>query len=283
MTGPHRAAAGDGLRSAWPVATATGQAQTQATTPPRPLVGGHRGAADRAPENTLAGFRLAIASCVDYVELDVHLARDGVLVVIHDDELDRTTDGCGPVAARSSAELRRLDAGSWAGPAWAGEPVPTLDEVLALVADMRTPAGAAVGAIVEAKGHGTGGPLARVLAAAPMRDRLSICSFSPAELRAARTAAPDTGTMLIVDRDRPEDDPVRLARACGATMVNVPARSLGPHDVVRLHGAGLGVSGGTCDDRETMRHAVDIGLDAIDSNVPDLAVAWRDMLRGAVP
>jgi glycerophosphoryl diester phosphodiesterase len=247
-----------------------------------PLVGGHRGAAARAPENTLAGFRLAIDASVDYLELDVHLARDGVLVVIHDDDLERTTDGSGRVADAPSEELQGLDAGAWMGPAWAGESVPRLAQVLDLLAAARTPGGGRVGAVVEAKGDGTGGPLARVLAAAPGRDRLAICSFSPSELQAARAAAPDLPTMLIVDRDRPGDDPVRLAHACGAAMVNVPAAWLSRGDVDRLHRAGLLVAGGTCDDEAAMRHAVAIGLDAVDSNVPDLAVAWRTAV-GARP
>src|SRR6266511_3945699 len=88
------------------------------------IVVGHRGAAGLEPENTLRAFRRGIELGVDYVECDVHLTRDGHLAVIHDETVDRTTDGHGPVAGFSLEELRRLDAGQ-------GERIPTLEEVLA--------------------------------------------------------------------------------------------------------------------------------------------------------
>ncbi len=237
-------------------------------------IGGHRGAASVAPENTLAGVRRAIELGVDYVELDIHLARDGELVVIHDEDLRRTTDGDGRVDALAADELLALDAGRWFGPAFAGEPVPRLADILEVLA-AASAGGRPVGAVLEAKGRSTGGPLARALARAPLRDRLAICSFDAAELRAARMAEPTIPTMLIVDRDRPNDDPVDLARACGASLVNVPAVWLEAADVERLHAAGLGVAGGTGDDEATIRHAIAIGLDAIDSNDPGRAVGWR--------
>jgi glycerophosphoryl diester phosphodiesterase len=242
-------------------------------------IGGHRGAASVAPENTLAGVYRAIELGVDYVELDVHLARDGELVVIHDEDLGRTTDGTGRVGDRTADELRALDAGRWFGPDFAGEPVPRLADVLDALA--ATSAGERpVGAVLEAKGRATGGPLARALARAPLHDRLAICSFDAEELRAARAAETTIPTMLIVDRDRPDDDPVALARACGASLVNVPAAWLGAWDVERLHAAGLGVAGGTGDDEATIRHAIAVGLDAIDSNEPGRALGWRAAAAG---
>ncbi len=271
-----RAEAGPGLRPRLSPAVGPGVGRAWRRTPAGPLVGGHRGAAGHAPENTLAAFRAAIDAGADYVELDVRLASDGVLVVIHDDDLGRTTDARGPVAARTSGELGELDAGRWFGSAWAGEPVPTLARVLDLLATSHRQAAVGTGALVEAKGPGAGAALGHALMAARAVWPLAICSFSPDELLAARAAAPSIATMLIVDRDRPRDDPLALARACGASMVNVPAAWLDTADVERLHGAGLLVAGGTCDDEATMRRAVRIGLDAIDSNVPGSAVRWRD-------
>ena len=90
----------------------------------------HRGASRCAPENTLAAFEAAIRQGVDAIELDVRLTEDGVPVVLHDDTLDRTTDGQGPVDALSYQLLRRLDAGAWFGSAFRGERVPTLTEAL---------------------------------------------------------------------------------------------------------------------------------------------------------
>ncbi|MDD1649382.1 MAG: hypothetical protein LUO80_03165 [Methylococcaceae bacterium] len=94
----------------------------------------HRGASAEAPENTLAAFRRALDAGADGIEMDVHLASDGVPVVIHDDTLERTTDGSGAVAAHRAAQLQTLDAGSWFGPHFAGEPLPTLEEALRLLA-----------------------------------------------------------------------------------------------------------------------------------------------------
>ncbi|MCH8223768.1 MAG: hypothetical protein IH868_10205 [Chloroflexi bacterium] len=92
----------------------------------------HRGFSSRAPENTIAAFDLAIDAGFDNIELDAHLSADGVPVVIHDDALDRTTDGSGQVSSLTLPELRELDAGAWFGDdrAYAGAAVPTLDDVL---------------------------------------------------------------------------------------------------------------------------------------------------------
>jgi glycerophosphoryl diester phosphodiesterase len=95
------------------------------------FVWAHRGASALAPENTLAAFRAAEAGGADGLELDVQLSRDGVPVVLHDATVDRTSDGRGAVAELTLTELRRLDVGTWFAPAFAGERLPTLEEVLA--------------------------------------------------------------------------------------------------------------------------------------------------------
>src|SRR5918912_617430 len=97
----------------------------------RVWVVGHRGAMGHCPENTLASFERGLDLGADWVELDVHLSRDGALVVIHDETLERTTNGAGLVKDHDLAELRRLDAGAWFGPEFAGQRLPTLDEALA--------------------------------------------------------------------------------------------------------------------------------------------------------
>jgi len=98
----------------------------------RPLIIGHRGYPARFPENTLASFEAAILAGCDMIELDVTLTRDRKVVVIHDDTLDRTTNGTGPVRSHRLEEIRRLDAGSWFDPRFAMERVPELGEVLEL-------------------------------------------------------------------------------------------------------------------------------------------------------
>ena len=98
-----------------------------------PLVIAHRGACRYAPENTLASFRLAADQGADAIELDAKLSVDGVVMVIHDPTVDRTTGASGAVAALSRARLKQLDAGSFKAPQFAGEPIPTLEEVFAAV------------------------------------------------------------------------------------------------------------------------------------------------------
>ncbi|HUS16412.1 MAG TPA: glycerophosphodiester phosphodiesterase family protein, partial [Chloroflexia bacterium] len=95
----------------------------------------HRGGASTAPENTLAAYRNAQAAGILTWEMDVQLTTDGRLAVFHDDTLDRTTDGSGPLAGHSWDELAALDAGSWFGPQWRGERIPTLEDVIALARD----------------------------------------------------------------------------------------------------------------------------------------------------
>ncbi|WP_028608717.1 glycerophosphodiester phosphodiesterase [Paenibacillus harenae] len=93
----------------------------------------HRGWSGEAPENTMAAFRLALSEPdITNIELDVHLSKDGVPVVMHDHTLNRTSSGTGPIKAHTLEELRRLDAGSWFSPEFAEERIPTLDEVLEL-------------------------------------------------------------------------------------------------------------------------------------------------------
>ncbi|MEA3337989.1 MAG: glycerophosphodiester phosphodiesterase family protein [Chloroflexota bacterium] len=97
----------------------------------RPRIVGHRGAKGLAPENTLAAFRVAIEVGADGVELDVQRSSDGHLLVFHDDDLQRITGVPGKLVEWPLARLKELDAGSHFGPQFAGEPIPTLDEVIA--------------------------------------------------------------------------------------------------------------------------------------------------------
>src|SRR5678815_3228387 len=110
-----------------------------------PFIIAHRGGSLEAPENTLASFRHAVDVGAKFVELDVQMSSDGGLVIIHDETLDRTTTGSGPVGALTFDELRELDAGVKKGDKWKGEKIPTLREVLDLCV------GAGVGVVIELK------------------------------------------------------------------------------------------------------------------------------------
>jgi glycerophosphoryl diester phosphodiesterase len=246
------------------------------TTPGLGLrIGGHRGAAGEAPENTYAGFVAAADAGVEYLELDVQLSSDGTAMVFHDEDLDRTTDGTGPFGAHSSRELLKLDAGAWFGPDYRDERVPTLDGFLAWLAERP-----GLGATIEAKGPSTGGPIVRAIALSGMRRACSICSFSPDELRAAAAEDPSIPRMLIVDRDEPDADLLALAAAAGVGAINVPLDWVTGTAVARLHAAGLLVAGGTVDDAAGIRTCLDLGVDLVDTNRPAVTVPARNALFG---
>jgi len=104
--------------------------------PPHPLIVAHRGLLRHAPENTLANFRACLELRLGF-EFDVERTKDGHLVCIHDGTVDRTTNGTGKVSEMTLAQIRELDAGSWFDPKFAGEKVPTVEEVLKLIAEYR--------------------------------------------------------------------------------------------------------------------------------------------------
>ena len=157
-----------------------------------PPVIGHRGAAAAAPENTLASLRKAHELGARWVEFDVKLSRDRHPILAHDDRLERTTNGRGRFADQTLAELRALDAGSWFGPAFAGERVPTFEAALALCREL------GLGINVEIKPcPGREIETARIAVEtlrAHWPDRLPpplISSFAPACLAVAREVAPE--------------------------------------------------------------------------------------------
>ena len=125
-----------------------------------PQIIGHRGACAYAPENTLASIRKAAAQGARWVEFDVRLTREGDLVLMHDEDVKRTTNGKGRVVELTLAELGALDAGAWFGGAFAGECVPGLAETIALLREL------GLGANIEIK---TGKPEARATAEALAR------------------------------------------------------------------------------------------------------------------
>ncbi|KMN30321.1 hypothetical protein VI26_21325 [Chromobacterium sp. LK1] len=173
------------------------------TTPawPYPRFIAHRGGGVLAPENTLAGFREGRRYGYRGAECDVKLSADDVCFLLHDDTVERTSNGHGAAAAMSMAQLARLDAGGWKGAAFAGEPMPTLDNVaayclaqsIALNIEIKPCPGREIdtGATVAAEA-------ARLWAAAPVPPLLS--SFSAEALRAAREAAPHVPRAWLVEQ-----------------------------------------------------------------------------------
>jgi glycerophosphoryl diester phosphodiesterase len=239
-------------------------------------IGGHRGARLEAPENTLAGFELAARAGVDYVELDVRRTADDVLVVIHDGSLRRTTGGHGRVEMTALADLARLDAGAWFDLRFAGERVPTLDAFLAWL-EARAP----LGAVLEAKGRGTGARIARRIAASAARQHLAVCSFDAPELRAAKRFDPTVPTLLLVDLDGAAAagaDPLELTRAARADGAGLLGPRLDRALVERFHAAGLLAGAGTRNEADGVRAAQALGVDLLDTDRPATAVAARAIL-----
>jgi glycerophosphoryl diester phosphodiesterase len=164
-----------------------------------PRIIGHRGAAAYAPENTLEGIREAARRGARWVEFDAKLTGDGVVILMHDDTLDRTTNGRGPVARTNLSKIELLDAGSWFGAAWRDVRVPSLADALALLVEMDMQANIEIkpcpGREIE-----TAQAVTEVVRGCWPADRPwpLLSSFSRASLSKARAAAPDVPRALLI-------------------------------------------------------------------------------------
>lgn len=217
------------------------------------LVIGHRGAAGLAPENTLASFARAVELGVDAVELDVHVVESR-LVVIHDDTVDRTTDGRGALIEHGLAGLRRLDAGG-------GERIPLLEEVLASLPP-------AVGVNVELKGKGTGEVLPDTL---PDDGReILVSSFELAELEAFHALRPDVPCAPLYHRRT--RSMAADARALDAWSVNVAEGLVDRPLVERLGAAGFRVLAYTVNDPARAAVLRGLGVVGVFTDYPDRIV-----------
>jgi glycerophosphoryl diester phosphodiesterase len=221
----------------------------------------HRGASAHAPENTLGAVRRALAMGARWLEVDVHAAA-GRLVVIHDDTLDRTTDGRGPVADADAAYLRGLDAGDGAPPPW-------LEEVLELL-------GPRHGINVELKGSGTAEPAAAILGrevdgGARSPEELLVSSFDPGRLRRFRALRPDIPLGCL--GGRVERGLLEAARRLGARSVHVERRSVDAAAVEAVHAAGLLLFVFTVNSAAELRRLRGLGVDGAFTDRPELGSA----------
>lgn len=240
---------------------------------------GHRGAAGVAPENTVVAIAHGISAGSDAIEVDVHLTSDGHLVTIHDDTVDRTTNGSGPVEVMSLADVKRLDAGHGFTPdlgrtfPFRGRAirVPTLDEAvdaaggLPMIVEVKTPrAGPALGEWLRARGNGPGDV-----------DRFIIGGF---DRESVTPAATEASWQCATRRDlipfvllgklglrgplRPEVDAIMLPIRKG------PLRLVTRRFVRQAHERGLGVFVWTVNRPDVMRQLFDLGVDGLISDVP---------------
>jgi glycerophosphoryl diester phosphodiesterase len=240
-----------------------------------PLIVAHRGLLHHAPENTLANFRACLELRLGF-EFDVEKAKDGHLVCIHDGTVDRTTNGTGNVAKLNLEDIRRLDAGSWFDPKFAGEKVPTIEEVLKLVAEYQQHD---VLIAVDLKAEGVGEEVVRLAVKHDVLHRLLFIGRTISEPKVRdqiRAASKNAHTAVVANNT--EEFPKALA-ATNADWVYF--RYLPPKGQMEaVHGegkqsfiAGATVSGNV---PENWQYAVDVGIDGILTDYPlELAAMLR--------
>lgn len=232
--------------------------------PGRPYVIGHRGASGEAPENTMASFELAVEQQADLVELDVHLTSDGVLVVIHDFAVDRTTDGHGLVMDLTSAEVRGLDAAARFPGGFRRQVVPTLDEVLEW-------ARGHVAIAIELKSGpvhypGIESRVAETVERHGMSDNTVVISFDHTILLKLKRAFPGiaTGALYACAPVSPSS----LAMAAHSDALLPHWGDLSRDMVEDAHMNGLAISTWAVDEERDMGWVMSMGVDAIATNYP---------------
>jgi glycerophosphoryl diester phosphodiesterase len=246
-------------------------------------VHGHRGAAGLAPENTLAAFRKAIELGADGMEMDLQMTRDGAVIVIHDDTLDRTTDGHGRVADLTLGEVKQADAGAKFGSAFRGQRVPTLLEVIDLVKAsgndrLRLNLEIKFARGLEGKPEDIEERVITILQETGFVGRVTVQSFhhpSPAKMK---RLDPRIVTGLLVGGRQVPSDSVGRVRQYGADYYAPEYRLVTAALVRTLHQAGIPIVTWTVNEPEEVRRLLDLGVgslsgDGIISDYPDRVLA----------
>ena len=228
----------------------------------RVWVVGHRGAMGYCPENTLASFERGLELGADWIELDVHLSRDGELIVIHDETLERTTNGHGLVRDHTLAELKQLDAGE-------GQRIPTLPEVLqwaharATVVDIEIKNAPLYYDGIERK-------VVDAADASGMTDNVIVISFDHPAVKRVKDLEPRIATGVLY-ACRPLNAGVDLARSANADALLPQWTHVTREDVRVAHAAGLAVAPWATSDPAVLRQLIEAGVDAVATNHPDIA------------
>ncbi len=232
------------------------------------LIVAHRGYAAVAPENTLAAIAAAVEAGADACEFDVRVSRDEHIVLIHDEDLKRTTNGRGKVAEKTLAQLRRLDAGSWKDAKYAGERLPTLDGALARLKD------SACRPVVEIKVGGIAEEVVAAVRKAGLVNQAVVIAFSRDVVTEVRRIEPDIRCGWLSDekaRGTPAEHAAWLAaRAaeCGTDLIDLDHRILSAELVAELRRRGLEVWTWTVDDPRRAADLARWGVRAITTNDP---------------
>ncbi|MFD4872693.1 glycerophosphodiester phosphodiesterase [Streptomyces sp. NPDC058420] len=218
---------------------------------------GHRGVMGLEPENTLRSFVAAEQAGLDVIELDLHLSQDGALVVMHDADVDRTTDGTGPIAERTLGELRTLDAGR-------GERVPVFEEVLDAV---KSPIQAEIKDLAAARA------LAEVMHRRHLVERVEVSSFHDEAIAEIARLVPGVRTALIASRFGPEV--VERATEAGAETVCLNIRRLTLEVVEAARKADLKIIGWVVNTQDQLRLVRALGLDGATTDYPEIKRTGR--------
>ena len=230
----------------------------------RPWIIGHRGAPGYAPENTMASFRRAVELGATFIETDLRLSHDARFVAMHDATLDRTSNGRGMVRDFTLAQLRELDAGSWYGPEFAGEKIPTLDEILNFARE------ADVVFYLEIKheaGWGVHHGVAAALRAANEPARTVVISFDSSMLRNLRSL--DAGVLMGLLFENPIASVVEKAQQIGARQICPRADLVTPQLLSEAQDAGLQVAAWTVNEPAQMDALISMGVNGIMTDYPD--------------
>lgn len=237
----------------------------------------HRGASGYAPENTMAAFEKAVEMKADYIELDVQLSKDGQLVVIHDTTVDRTTDGTGKVGSLTLEELRKLDAGSYFGPEFAGERIPTLEEVLDAFRGK-------TGILIEIKAPHLYPGIEQKVADAlvernmdkPENGKIIVQSFDFNSLKKFHHILPDVPIGVLTSGASHLTDPMLQEFKTFADYVNPNLAYVNKDLVNRIHALNMGIMAWTVRDQSQVGPLLEAGVDGIITDYPDYVPHHKD-------
>ncbi|GBC71113.1 Glycerophosphodiester phosphodiesterase [Candidatus Calditenuaceae archaeon HR02] len=238
----------------------------------KPLITAHRGFSGRFPENTLRAVKEALRLGVDGIEVDVRVTRDGVVILMHDETVERTTNGSGRVRDLTWSEIRRLDAGSWKGEEFRGEPVPRLDDVLAETAGR-------IVLHIEVKEQGGEVAALRIIRECGAIDWVLITSFHPEVIKNAYSLEPGVGRSLIVGWLRGATDVkpgllVHWALACGANALALYHGHVSEEVVSYAHKRLLLIGVWTVNEVEEAVRLARMGVDSITTDYPDIMLNY---------
>lgn len=234
-----------------------------------PRVMGHRGAAAVAPENTLAGLRAAAAMGMTWVEFDVMLSGDGVPVLFHDDNLKRITGRKASMARTPFAELAKLEAGAWFGPGFIGEPIPSLEQALALAVELGFTPNIEIKPTPR-RDAATAAAVADTIARCWPEDRPAplISSFSRKALGIARDRVPSVPRALIAWR-LPRDWEA-AAETLECVSLHLRGLRLRAKTAAKVKRAGYQLAAFTVNDPKKALRLIAFGVDCIITDRPDV-------------